>query len=371
MAKATWIKDNGQWRKAKSAWVNVGGTWKKDVMPKGVVSGGYREFMSYFDNLVILLRGNNYNANFLDIMDENLKVIQSINLNIKFNQESVSVGEIATDDKNNIYLVVNFNYTSATFYTFDKHLNIIRWRSLTNSYGVNPYKLTPMPSGEFYVSYGYYHSSYSRYYNVITELDNNYNVIWTKTPSSRAYNVATGNAVSSDGNIYVRSTYDSDSTYRSELRKYDLNGNVVKSVYFGVATSANTVECYENSVFTNDYSTVIKYDEDLNLVWEKNIGANVRVRDVDAFGNVYASVGGIVHKIDIAGNSTILRNDSDGLLSAEVDFKSNIYLAYQNGIRKYRPTGVHERYIPSNEGMKRICAYPGKYTQFKNAYKED
>lgn len=47
MAKQTWVKDNGTWKKAKSAWVNVNGQWKEDVMPKGVVSGSWKEFMEY------------------------------------------------------------------------------------------------------------------------------------------------------------------------------------------------------------------------------------------------------------------------------------------------------------------------------------
>lgn len=48
MAKQTWMKIDGEWVKAKSAWIKEDGEWKKDVMPKGVVSGDWREFMQYY-----------------------------------------------------------------------------------------------------------------------------------------------------------------------------------------------------------------------------------------------------------------------------------------------------------------------------------
>lgn len=56
MAKQTWVNVGGTWRKVKSAWNNVDGVWKKDVMPKGVASGGYKEFMQYIRTQLQLIK---------------------------------------------------------------------------------------------------------------------------------------------------------------------------------------------------------------------------------------------------------------------------------------------------------------------------
>lgn len=53
MAKQSWVNADGTWRKVKSAWINIDGIWEKNVMPKGVVNGNYKEFMSYFLQAVI------------------------------------------------------------------------------------------------------------------------------------------------------------------------------------------------------------------------------------------------------------------------------------------------------------------------------
>jgi hypothetical protein len=48
MAKATWIKVSGTWKQVKNVWEKVGGVWKQKVIPKGSVSGSWKEYISYY-----------------------------------------------------------------------------------------------------------------------------------------------------------------------------------------------------------------------------------------------------------------------------------------------------------------------------------
>lgn len=47
MAKSTWVKINGTWRKVKNVWMKQNGVWKEKVKPKLNVSGIWKDIMSY------------------------------------------------------------------------------------------------------------------------------------------------------------------------------------------------------------------------------------------------------------------------------------------------------------------------------------
>ncbi|MBA9027506.1 hypothetical protein [Peribacillus huizhouensis] len=53
MAKNTWFKTAGTWKKAVNVWQNINGVWKQRVIPKGNISGVWKDFIQYIINLYI------------------------------------------------------------------------------------------------------------------------------------------------------------------------------------------------------------------------------------------------------------------------------------------------------------------------------
>ena len=47
MAKATWVKVGGVWKKVKTAWIKVNGVWKEKAAPKINVGGTWKDIMAY------------------------------------------------------------------------------------------------------------------------------------------------------------------------------------------------------------------------------------------------------------------------------------------------------------------------------------
>lgn len=66
MGKKTWANLAGTWRNVKAVWLNVNGTWKK-VVPKGNMNGIWKEFISYYDEIVFLTYSEGDTENLLKI----------------------------------------------------------------------------------------------------------------------------------------------------------------------------------------------------------------------------------------------------------------------------------------------------------------
>lgn len=119
--KQTWVKVNGAWKKVKSAWVKINGIWKKDVIPKGVVSGNWKDFISYYSPFYRI----RYGTGGTRLLNENFEEIKVQKSNSNYEGQVTIWAEV--DPDYNIYVVPYLadNLSSQRIYKLDSELNEI------------------------------------------------------------------------------------------------------------------------------------------------------------------------------------------------------------------------------------------------------
>lgn len=113
MAKQTWVNVNGAWRKVKSAWLNVNGVWKRDAMPKGIVAGNWKDFMSYYEPLIFVNTGIEADGSYwLSRFDSNLSQIFKVNIGSKPTAYNSLAYTFLSDDNKSITNFMNYMDTA-------------------------------------------------------------------------------------------------------------------------------------------------------------------------------------------------------------------------------------------------------------------
>lgn len=368
MAKATWIKVSGTWKQVKNVWEKVGGVWKQKVIPKGRVSGSWKDFISYFENFFVVLYGNNYTNNIVELRNENLDVISNFEINAKFGFSASSLGAIATDDKNFLYLAFTVTVASTTtmyIKKMDKNYNVVA-SAVISSTAI--YKITPTADGGIIVGVGTYANST---YNIaIRKYDSNLSLVWSRSISG-ASSYALEATEAQNGIIFTKHIGES----YAYVRAYDSGGNYISS-YSISKTSYAKIECYNNEVYVTSQSVLYKLrlnaSNVLELVWSKTGGPSYwGVQAIDKNGLVY---------IKAEGSSALLTVTPDGVTQttftanlsrrATLDKHCNVITWGDASIKKYSPEKMQIATIDHGIGgtLFGLSSYPGVYEIFRNSF---
>lgn len=246
MAKQTWININNVWRKVKSVWVNVNGVWKKDVMPKGVVNGGYKEFMQYYMPF-IFVGGEDENGT-LQKIDYNGNVVKEVSV-------FSPIRKIKNDYNGNVIVA-----TDNEVFLYDVNLNKISSIQFSNTrqIGINANGTIALCN--------YRDDSYYRRVEL-------YNADLSERKGQlRTYLLHNGIDADEKGDFYI-SGGGSSNAGRKRIIKLDENGNLIwetqkeTEVYIGYYGMVY----YNNEIFFNVVSMGTSYLRKLNSTTGKFI----------------------------------------------------------------------------------------------------
>lgn len=210
MAKATWIKVSGTWKKVKNVWEKVGGVWKQKVIPKGRVSGSWKDFIGYNEIYV-----SSYTASggyVLEKRDLSYNLMSSITI-------SSQAKSIACDKDGNVFIV-----TGSGVYFYNKDLVLVKSITSTiyDSIAVNN-------TGKIMIG-----SRSATYFYI---LDYNFNYL----TGAITVGVIIGIDSDSDGNFYISMGIDSTASDK-KISKYTSSGPLVWTT---IKTTSTGVRYYK------------------------------------------------------------------------------------------------------------------------------
>lgn len=196
---------------------------------------------------------------------------------------------------------------------------------------------------------------------IIVKYDNNGNILWNRNYGGSLYDVFYSVTVVSDGFVAIGVSGSADGDIEGKnmgsndgiIAKYDNDGNLVWNHNFGGSSMdmLRSVAAVENGVivtglaYSNDYNlegmnkgnsdaVIVKYDNEGNIIWNKNYGGS----EIDDFYNVkfcddgYVAVGhSVSNDQDVEGMNKGL---ADGII-VKYDYDGNVIFKQNFGGSEY------------------------------------
>lgn len=303
MAKQTWVNINNNWKKVKNVWLNVGGVWKQYVIPKGVVSSVWKEFMSYITSLIgeLVYENTSYNARAIIAPpdNDNYIYIATKYYTRKMNSSNGNYVSSYTHSTNHSLPQIGISTNGQYLYTEKSGssgdcvvcLNTSNWGVVWTSdeYGSYIDQMAVSPTGDY----------------IYVESDNDLNCInagsgahvWSYTP----INMISSGVVSPDGNyIYVAES--------GELNKYTLPGRslVVSVATTFIPTTDMAVSSDGSILYTVDGSCRAYSTSDLSELWHVAASPDAQYSlsvSTDEATIYMAGANGHIRSVDVASKS--------------------------------------------------------------------
>lgn len=298
MSKGIFVKIDGELRQIKNVWIKESGIVKQKSMPKGLIGGSIREFMTYvipdfvkFINEIPLQMA--YSQEFIYIAGQNNIYRYDLYGNL-INSISRSGFIISIDETGSIYV----NYGQYEFRVYDKNLGYIKKITLSNYDRLRqntPYYDVDNQSRIYYIS---------PLQGRITVIDKDGNYLYGRNDSDftedyyAAFFKCFGDSlyVSKSGSYYITkykigsgSFYIDYNVKHPNLNYLPININVYSGkLYIGYSGTGR-----ELCVFNSDNG---------NLIYKKatNLSKDYKIA-VDDY-NIYLSTLDYVYKYDLLGN---------------------------------------------------------------------
>ncbi|WDU84193.1 hypothetical protein [Caloramator sp. Dgby_cultured_2] len=227
-----------------------------------------------------------------------------------------AINGIAIDSLGNIHLAINVSVGNKSIIKLDSSGTEI-WSKTDVAY-CRDVKVDS--NGNVYTAHNVAAGSRS-----VRKLNSSGSEIWAKTDIGYAIAVA----VDTLGNVYV--VYDMNSF--KAVRKLDANGNEIwaknYSSYYAIDVC---VDINDNSIIVsyggNGGQSIIKYDNDGNIVFQKHRGTPQNIT-ADISGNIYVSYSGAgLKKFDPNGNEVWNKADNGQVKRISVDKKGYVYVPH-------------------------------------------
>lgn len=330
MAKATWIKIDGSWKKVKNVWIKVDGVWKPKVKPKGKINGVWKEFISYFPEKVFYLSETGSGAGgWVNEIDGkgNFVTRKALGTN--------SLLGFDIDKDGNIY-TKNYSSSSLTNTPISKYAPdyTLIWRGRHDNtesseklifvdingyvhYIMNNfyYRRTPDGTSAKIVATGvsndilaidrdgcaYYRGNTTN--DIIKRDVDNDAVIWRYTVPTAPRQVV----LDDKKNVYIVRNGSTNLMKLNSEGILVLNKTPKTAIYLG---SLSIGKDESPIVTSSDGSKLMKLDSSFNVVWEKNETVDTfQAIGVDPDGNIYTTGIGGYRKYDRNGNLIFSKDD--------------------------------------------------------------
>lgn len=280
MTKQTWLKVGDVWKEAKSAWNKIDGVWKKDVMPKGVISGGYKEFMSYYNPYIYAI--STLSPSVLKKYDLNGSLVQSVNV-------GSAIRDIKCDVNGDVYVLCDNNY----LYRYD--INLIPISSV--SIGTGSRSLCLSHSKVAVEIYSSIPTSRRILFLSKSDLSNGVSVWLQSTVVDMSFD--------NDELLYVTAGQDS-STENKRVTKMNAEGVVWDKILTKTSTvSMGKIETYGSYIFSTYDSTLQRRLKTVGDTTGSNVGAG-QPYSVDKYGRMIVIVANKVQSATMDGILTPL-----------------------------------------------------------------
>lgn len=347
MSKATFISVGGVVRKVKNVWVKQGEVLEQKVIPKGLIDGVIKEFISYNTPIMVIVTSTS---------------IESLNLNgttIKTISESSAIGTryIALNDKSESLLVYGENVGGIPYTKlkkFDKDLNRIvdfNFKSYSSPRSINltsdgGFLLVDLKTDANRYICTKYSSSFLKQKDLLTGMTN----LMQCLEHNQEYYLVGGD------NDWMR------------LKKFNADLNQIGNV--SVAQSVYPIDFAANDdyLYILTSSKLYKYNFDLSKVAEINI-SNAQRLSVDSLGNIIVALENrnLVKFDSNLNRSSLVSGTEEYIRIVEVDYKNGIYFSEDrtNYATKIKKVGSFTLTRGVSNEHPIFAVYPGEYSVFK------
>lgn len=132
------------------------------------------------------------------------------------------------------------------------------------------------------------------------------------------------------------------------ITHFGLCAQVINTVIGGVGDwgQATAAELYQpncvavdkqGNVYLGENGTHIRRITPAGIITSIQVNSNVQDIAVDTFGSIFIATGSRIYKVTVAGDSTI---GSYGSNAVAVDLAGNVYMTWENSIKKTTPSGI-------------------------------